>query len=934
MNDSIPRSKSQRFCIVSVIALASGIVGGGAPLDAQTPFGIVPSITGDSRVDRLLGQMTLEEKINLLHGGSEETPSGVGQGGTWPGVPRLAIPSLRFADGPQGVDTRIWSTGMPSTMTLASTWSRSTATINGQIIGSDARALGQDVSLQPFINIVRDFDAARSYNTFGEDPFLTGQIAAAEIQGIQQQGVMATAKHLVGYDGGGDVYIGGQALREIYMAPFADAVDSGVASIMCAYNKINGENACNNNMIQNIILRGENHFDGFIISDWGGDHGTVSISHGLDLEMPIGSYSALAGGGTGLGITPPPGGGARTFGLMPEEEGPSRSYGFVGGAGTGVGEYPPAYGVLKAIRDGLLTQTEISQAAGRILLQMDRFGFLDNPPDHRIHEIDYAAHAASLRKTAEDGAVLLKNENGILPLSSEDLSRTILVGATSVVPVSIGLMGEKGAGLPDHQESPAHAIRRISGQAVLAYPGDDFDGRSIDADHLSNVAHAGDPLGKPGAGGPIDYTLENGNALAENGHHRWTATLSVPKTGRYVLALQTRGASAKLSIDGAVVIGDNAIGSPPAFLASGDNAPALTSLPGLKGLHPASGGIATTHDHLNNQRKAMTLSAGRHAITIDAKGENLGQEMQVRLAWTTPDSEALEMQRAIAAAKRATKVVIFAWSRSEPAVFHLPGNQDDFIERIAAVNPNTIVVLNTALPVALPWLDKVRAVLQMWYPGDEGGAATAELLLGRANPGGRLPITWPVSQNDMVAQDPTHHPDRTSKIEGITSESEGIFMGYRWFDQQKIAPLFPFGYGLSYARFTFSKLTATPAPDGGYNVDFHVANTGARPADEVAQVYIGPPEAPPAGSEFAIRQLVQFDRITLRPGESRAVQLHVEPRRLQYWSDTLNRWQTPKGARKIYVGRSSRDLPLETEIGRPEDLNGTIYGAGVVASQP
>ncbi|HEY5481882.1 MAG TPA: glycoside hydrolase family 3 N-terminal domain-containing protein, partial [Verrucomicrobiae bacterium] len=265
-----------------------------------------PVVTGNARVDRLLSQMTLEEKIALLHGGTEASPSGVGQAGTWPGLPRLGIPSLRLTDGPPGISIGIWSTGMTATMGLAATWSREDAKKNGIVIGRDARTLGQDVVLQPFVNLVRDFEFGRAYNTFGEDPFLTGQIAVAQVQGTQGEGVMSQAKHFVGYDGGNDVYVDPQTLREIYIAQFVDLANAGVSSIMCSYNKINGLQACDNNEIQNIILRGEDGFRGFNTSDWGATHGTLNIANGLDMEMPGGSYTAADPGGRGMG-----GGGGR-----------------------------------------------------------------------------------------------------------------------------------------------------------------------------------------------------------------------------------------------------------------------------------------------------------------------------------------------------------------------------------------------------------------------------------------------------------------------------------------------------------------------------------------------------------------------------------------------------------------------------------------------
>jgi len=295
---------------------------------------------------------------------------------------------------------------------------------------------------------------------------------------------------------------------------------------------------------------------------------------------------------------------------------------------------------------------------------------------------------------------------------------------------------------------------------------------------------------------------------------------------------------------------------------------------------------------------------------VTATGEQAGHPVQIRLAWVTPEQRQMNYDAAIAAAKGARKAVVFAWGRDRPEPFHLPGDQDKLIEDIAAANPNTIVVLNTSLPVAMPWLEKVKAVVQMWWPGDEGGPATANILLGRANPAGRLPFTWPLSLDQMVANDPVH-PERSSRgVEGKTTYSEGIFMGYRWFDRQKLEPLFPFGYGLSYSSFVYSKPKVVRAPDGGLNVSFVLRNAGKAGGDEVAQVYLGPPDAAPAGAQFAIKALAAFDRVRVEAGRSRDVTLHVPLRRLQYWSAPEGKWITATGARMVYVAASSRDVRL------------------------
>lgn len=233
------------------------------------------------------------------------------------------------------------------------------------------------------------------------------------------------------------------------------------------------------------------------------------------------------------------------------------------------------------------------------------------------------------------------------------------------------------------------------------------------------------------------------------------------------------------------------------------------------------------------------------------------------------------------------------------------------IEDVATVNPNTIVVLNLCQPVAMPWLGKVQAALQMWWPVDEGGWATANVLLGKVCPAGWLQFTWGRKLNDYPATDPAHPESPGDNPSGMGIFSEGIFVGYRWFDKQGIQPLFPFEYGLSYTRFAYSGLKVENAGDGGLDVSFQIKNVGTTASDEVPQVYVGPPMEQPPGEQFAVRSLAAFDPIHLDPNQSRTVTLDVSLRSLQYWSVSRGKWVTASVPRTVYVGGSSRDLPLQ-----------------------
>ena len=687
-------------------------------------LGVLPWVGGafaplhaEDRVEALLQQMTRQEKLSLVHGAAEPAATSQGQAGYWPGVPRLRIPSLRLTDGPPGILTRQASTGMTATMGLAATFSRDDARANGMVIGEDARALGEDVVLEPYINIHRDQTWERAYNTFGEDPFLTGEIAAAEIRGIQQQGVMAQAKHFIAYEGADDVLVDEQALHEIYAAPFAAVIEAGVASIMCSYNRINGEYSCGNAATLQRLLREQLHFEGFVTSDWGAVHDTLYINRGLDLEMPgyrlgdnflayldAGSSRSPFNSVAQVAVVP------ALDDALPEE--PPRT-----------AEAPPmslpvpAIGLQAALESGQVLESTIDAAGRRILRQLKRFGYLDQPPSHAVVPERIREHAPVLQKTAEDAAVLLKNDNA-LPLKPQDLDSLALIGPGAGQLLAIGASGEKALGHLDRQISPLKLLQEL-GHIHFAVA-DDMTGAALPLSALSyrddsglwHEATAGSDAAAAARSAPVlEHTMQRGTALPPGTEHRWRGEFSIASDGDYDLNLQLLGAIGSLSIDGRRVAATNELG--------------------LHGgvLQPSEDNVLPTVDGLDNVRRRVHLSAGAHSFALELHGDNSGQPVQARLAWVTPAQRQTRYQEAIEVARRAHAAMVFAWSRGRPE-FALPGDQDALIRDAAAVNSNTIVVLNASEPMAMPWLSQDKAILLMWYPGDEGGPATE---IGRAH---------------------------------------------------------------------------------------------------------------------------------------------------------------------------------------------------------
>ena len=885
----------QSVCGLALLGAAAILSGTFAA--AQT----APVVTGDARVDQLLSKMTLQEKLTLIHGTKEDPSVYQGQAGYLAGIPRLGIPGLRMADGPPGVLTRVPSQGETATMGVAATFSAKDAEENGVVIGREDRANGIDVSLQPFVNIDRDLEFGRGYNTFGEDPYLTSVMGVGEIKGIQSQHEMAMVKHYVAYDSNsGNIYVDDQTLHEVYVAPFDAAVKAGVASIMCSYNRVNGTFACGNKDTLTTILREQIGFKGFVTSDWGAVHAVNFINAGLDMEMP----------GNGLGIPsffspgpapppPPPHAIADMMamfgGHIPEEPAPER-----GGMGDfGVKLSPERMD--EAIKDGTVSEATITRAAGHVLYEIVKFGYMDGMQKHSVTPQDIDANAKIIEKTGEDAAVLLKNEDHVLPLKASDLDSVVLIGPTAGQVDSIGINGERSVGLPWREVGTLAAMKKVSGNPNIQFAvADDFTGTTVPASALS---HDGQPgLERTGGGATqtdaeLNFTKKNGKALPPNSTVTWKGTLTPPHAGDYWIYLQAMGTNATIRLDGKFLARTGAFQG------------------GVHGdiLQANQDNVVPTPDGLDNLRRSVQLSAGPHAIEISTSPDSSGSPVQVRLNWYTPEKRAADHEAAIAAAKKAKVAVVFVWTRLTP-VFGLPSDQDQLVDEIAAVNPNTVVVLNTSQPVALPWVDKVKGVLEMWWPGDEGGWSTANVLLGKVSPAGRLPVTWGKKLTDYPATDP-QYPERSYKgVDGKTTYSEGVNVGYRWFDKENIEPLFPFGYGLSYTTFEYSGLKTAKADDGGLDVTVDIRNTGNMDSDEVPQVYLGAPSDIPEGVQFPVRALVAFDRVNIPAGQMRTVTMHVPLRQLQYWSTKDQKWVTASGERTVSVGGSSRSLPLHAEV--------------------
>ena len=825
-----------------MVRLISGIALG---LSLGLSFATLAEPTSDQfspRVRALLEAMTLAEKADLITGAND--PEYRGQSGYAPGLPRLKIPPLRWGNGPVGIEVAADATAIPGGLPLASTFDTDLSRRVGVSLGLEARALGVDVLNGPQLDVARNPLWGRNSTSLGEDPLLAGRLGAAQIEGIQAQGVMATPKHFFAYTQRlyvrsstrpdaipYDFIIDSRALREIYLPSFEAAAKAGTASFMVSHMIVNGQYGSENRFHLTGILRDELGWDGFTVSDWHGTHSSYSLVAGVDVEMP------------GYGI-------------------------------EGAKPRPHYFGdtLVAEVKAGRIAQAFVDRAAGRLLAQMEKFGFLDGTRVQRPSVIDIDAGARLAREVATEGAVLLKND-GILPLRLQRTSAPVLIGPTAGQ-LAVGAGGGRAYGFEAREISPLAAMRRVAPRTVYSV-GDSLTGEAIPTTALS-----------------MDRTLDfiGDQALPPHTERSWSGTLSVPESGNYLLMIQSWGGTAVLKVDGAKK--------------------AASAEVDTHGFARKWTSLTPTTDGLDNGQVTARLESGR-AYQIDVSVKGIGDApVQVRLAWVTPQMRRMHIADAAKAARGAQAAVVFAWAESGEDVdadarLVLPNDQDALIEAVAAANPNTVVVVNSGGPVRMPWLSRVRAVLLTWYPGQEGGWATADLLTGKANPSGKLPITFPVSMEDTPTGDPKH-PERSVGVDRKVIQSEGLFIGYRYFDRNDIKPLFPFGHGLSYTDFAYSDLKIGEA-EGGVDVEFTVKNTGSRAGAEVPQIYLGPPKSdlpmPP-------KTLAGFTRVELAPGKAERVRVHVPDRQFAYWSVEERNWSKPAGARPIYVGASSRDIRL------------------------
>ncbi|MET9500547.1 glycoside hydrolase family 3 C-terminal domain-containing protein [Streptomyces sp. NPDC006622] len=799
----------------------------------------------EAAVETALGKLDLDAKTRLLAGRS-----------MWslPALPEISLASLVMSDGPIGVRGVRWtaddpSVALPSPTALAATWDPGLARRAGVLLAQEARRKGVHVLLAPTVNLHRSPLGGRHFEAYSEDPYLTGRIGTGYVTGVQEGGVGTTVKHFVANDAETDRFtvnnlVGERALRELYLAPFEAIVDNARPwGVMTAYNTVNGTTMTEHHHLVNEVLRGEWGFDGINVSDWTAARDTVgALRGGLDVAMP----------------------------------GPDTVYGAA---------------LAQAVRDGRLDEPEVDDAVRRVLRLAARVGALaDVRPAVPVPPAPVHGEALA-RELARRSFVLVRNERAALPLTP---GRTVaLIGAAARDARILG--GGSATVFPAHVVSPLDGLAAALPEGALSY--------ALGADPATELAVADRGFTLRAVCRDADGTVI-GTGSAPNGQIQWTGTDLPDGVTRDRLHTVELTGTFTPRASGRHTFGIKGAGSFTLTVAG------TTHFDGAQPPADANDPFAAFFGS-PVPRAETELTAGEPvdvSLThvVRPPGNIPPKAVAFTLAHQEPrrDPDALIAEAVEAARAADTAVVVVATTdRVESEGFdrtdlRLPGRQDDLVRAVAAANPDTVVVVNSGSPVELPWREDVAAVLLTWFPGQEGGAALADVLTGAHEPGGRLPTTW-----GSLADAPV---TRVAPADGELPYDEGVFIGYRAWEKEGRTPAYPFGHGLGYTDWTYDSVQTD-----GTTVAVRLRNTGGRAGREVVQVYLAPTEPDP---RRPARWLAAFAGVEAGPGESAEAVVTLPRRAFEIWDEAAHRWFFVKGSYEIQVGRSLADRRITATI--------------------
>ncbi len=798
----------------------------------------------EERVNDLLARMTLEERIDML-GGYEAF--------CIRGNERLGIPVIKMSDGPLGVRNSGKATAFPAGIAFAATWHTDLMREYGEAVGREARSKGVHIMLSPGVNIHRVPMCGRNFEYFGEDPYLASRMAVAYILGVQSQGVAATVKHFAAnnqeyarYTVSSDV--NERTLREIYLPTFRAAVEEAqVGAVMTAYNLLNGVYCSENAHLLRTILKKEWGFDGFVMSDWGAtDDAVAATNAGLDLEMPS-------------------------------------------------GERMNRRNLLPAIKQGRVSLATIDDKIRRMLRIMFRFGWFDRPQTIESTPPHHPDSRAVALQAAREATVLLKNDRNLLPIDRNNISSIAVLGPNAHPAVTGG--GGSSRVDPFRSVSFLDGVINLAGNSIRVYysPGvvtdfteifrgsefwtlDEKKGlvRGLKGEYFANKVLSGVPIltridrsifFRWGEGSPAN------EAPADSFSVRWTGSLKVKAEGEYEFIV--RGDDGyRLYVNDQLLI-DNSRARPP---------------------RTRRGVLRLASDTLNdikleyverrgNAEVAFGWSRRRSARESEAVGLAAKADVALVCVGFNPETEGEDFDRP----------------------FELPDEQVELLREVANVNKNTIVVITAGGNVAMSgWIENVAGLLQVWYPGQEGGTALAEILFGEVNPSGKLPVSFEERWEDNACYNSYLDHDGDKRV----AYSEGILLGYRHFDARGIEPMFPFGFGLSYTTFEYGNLSLSADRlriGQKLKVSFDITNTGIIEGADTPQLYVHDIES---SEPRPLKELKGFAKVRLKPGETRKIEFEIDDRALSYFSLSRNAWFAEPGEFEIGIGSSSPDIRL------------------------
>ncbi len=812
----------------------------------------------EADIAKRLATLTLEQKVRLVTGAD-----------FWAlhAEPDAGLRRLVLSDGPAGVrgerwDERDTSVNVPSPTALAASWDPAAIERLGALLAAEARRKGIDVLLAPTVNLHRTPFGGRHFECLSEDPLLTAQLGAAYVTGVQSGGVGACVKHFVANDSETermtlDASVDERALRELYLAPFDVIVrEAGAWSVMAAYNGVNGTSMTANPLLRDVLQR-EWGFDGVTMSDWFAARDTVGTGNaGLDLAMP----------------------------------GP-------------VGPWGDA--LLAAVRSGAVSEAAVDDKVARILRLAARVGALDGvagvaTPAH----FSDADAAAMVRASAAAGFVLAAND-GVLPLAAAELTKVALIGPNAEVGRTLG--GGSATVSPKYTISPADGIR-----TALAGRADVDVALGVRSSGRTSLARAPWTWRADGSSGvEVALIAADGTVLhtepRTGGSFNWMAGFEVEG----VASIEVR-TTLTATDPGVYEVGGSGVGRFRVVIDGADVLDAnLTLPPGADIVE----GMMTPPQGIHRQFLAAGESVDvvlAHHIDPNAGGAlmDIGPMFQFNIEPPHgTDDEEIDKAVALAAAADVAILVVGTTEEVESEGFDrsslaLPGRQDELVSRVAAVNPRTVVIVNSGAPVLLPWADEVAAILMTWFPGQEFGNALADVLLGDVEPGGRLPVTWPTTEAGLPSPTP---------IDGHLSYDEGLYIGYRWYEKIGRTPAFSFGHGLGYTTWEIETVSAPDAAVAGEPIELIVEarNTGDRSGKEVVQVYAS---RPGGAVERPARWLVGFAAVEAAPGASASATVSIPARALEHWDADAQAWALEAGTFVLEVGRSLADLRVSADV--------------------